>query len=136
MEEGSISHRNLDTVQQPLLPTMQRRDHSPVSFAADGWVERLVGHRKFFEKLVADGQVAAPPPISAVSSDEKWRQDRFSSYLINWAEIYAVVNRVFLVFAAVDGDSIEELAVQFYCLRIWVPGRTIAFGQPLCLCLR
>ncbi len=46
-------------------------------------------------------------------------------YLINWVEIYAVVNRVFLVFAAVDGDSIEELEVQFYCLRIWVPGRTI-----------
>lgn len=136
MEEENISHRNLDTVRQPLLPTMQRRDHSPVSFAADGWVERLVGHRKFFEKLVADDQVAAPPPILAVSSDEKWRQGRFSPYLIHWAKIYAVVNRVFLVFAAEDGDSIEEFAVQFYCLRIWVPGRTIAFGQPLCLCPR
>ena len=68
-----ISHHNLDTVQQPLLPTMRRRGHNPVSFAADGWVERLVGHRKFFEKLVAEGQVAAPPPILAVSSDKEMR---------------------------------------------------------------
>lgn len=66
-----ISPRNSDAAQQPLLPTMRPHGHSPVPVAADEWVERSVGHRKSFGKLVVDGQDAALPPDFAVSGYQR-----------------------------------------------------------------
>lgn len=90
---------------------MQPRGRSPVPFAADEWVEILVGRRKFFGTPAVDNQDAAPPPSLTVSSYQQRRRGHRFPYLVNWAEIYVVVNRIFLVLAAMDGDSIEELTV-------------------------
>jgi hypothetical protein len=49
-------------------------------------------------------------------SDQREASGESPSYIIDWAEIYAVVDRIFLILTALDKDGIQISAVQLYCL--------------------
>lgn len=45
-------------------------------------------------------------------------------YLVYRSKIHAVIDRIFLIFAALDCDCIEVFTVQLYRLRVWAPARS------------
>ena len=112
-KRGSL--HSLDDAQQHPRPKNRSRGRSRALVAVDGWVERPSGRRRSAGRLAAGSPAAGLLPVWGWSVKEN-AEDRLIRYIVNGPEIYAVVDGIFLILAALDGDCVEVLAVQLFRL--------------------